>query len=125
MPHLEDDDGDDGHLRTEPRKEPLQLTALTNQVTVHYDGNQTHDLHRSLRRRKQAVLFPGRKRPRSLPDWAEPAFLTCHWPMLSTLMPKGLCRPVQSLKASLRISMMLLMSAHMAARGKAEEKSTT
>lgn len=45
--------------------------------------------------------------------------------MLATLMPNGLWRPVQSLKASLRISMMLLMRAHMAASGKAEEKSTT
>lgn len=56
MRYLEDDDGDDGHLRTEPGKEPLQLTALTNQVTVHYDGNQTHDLHRSLSRRKTSSL---------------------------------------------------------------------
>jgi hypothetical protein len=45
--------------------------------------------------------------------------------MHSTLWPKGLCRPLQSLKASLRISMMLLMSAHRAASGKAEENSTT
>lgn len=55
MPYLEDDDGDDGHLGTEPRKEPLQLAALTDQVTVHYDGNQAHPLHRRLRRRQQAV----------------------------------------------------------------------
>ncbi|KAG7266819.1 hypothetical protein CRUP_008652 [Coryphaenoides rupestris] len=45
--------------------------------------------------------------------------------MLSTRCPKGRCRPVHSFRASLRISMMLLMSAHMAASGKAEEKSTT
>lgn len=51
--------------------------------------------------------------------------LTCQCPMLSTLMPNGLWRLVQSLKASLRISMILLMRAHMAASGKAEEKSTT
>lgn len=46
--YLEDDDGDDGHLRAEPREETLQLTTLTNQVTIHYDGNQTHGFHRSL-----------------------------------------------------------------------------
>lgn len=57
MAYLEDDDGDDGHLRTEPRKEPLQLTALADQVTVHDDGNQTHDLHGALSRRTQADLF--------------------------------------------------------------------
>lgn len=59
VPYLEDDDGDDGHLRTEPGEEPLQLTALTNQVTVHHDGNQAHDLHRLLRRRKTSrfVVF--------------------------------------------------------------------
>lgn len=48
--YLQDDNRDDGHLRTEPREEPLQLTALTNQVTVHYDGNQAHGFHRRLRR---------------------------------------------------------------------------
>lgn len=37
--YLQDDDGDDGHLWTQPREEALQLTALTNQVTVHDDGN--------------------------------------------------------------------------------------
>lgn len=51
--------------------------------------------------------------------------LTCHCPMFSTLCPKGLWRLVQSFRASLRISMMLLIRAHMAARGNAEEKSTT
>lgn len=37
--YLEDDDGDDGHFRAEPRKEPLQLSTLTNQVAIHYDGD--------------------------------------------------------------------------------------
>lgn len=46
--YLKDDDGDDGHLRTEPREETLQLTALTNQVTIHYDRDQPHGFHRSL-----------------------------------------------------------------------------
>lgn len=45
--------------------------------------------------------------------------------MLSTRWPKGRWSPVHSLKASLRISMTLFTRAHMAARGKAEEKSTT
>lgn len=49
----------------------------------------------------------------------------CHWPMLSTRCPKGRCSPVHSLRASLRISMRLLTRAHRAARGKADEKSTT
>jgi len=47
--YLEDDDGDDGHLGAEPREESLQLTALTNQVAVHHDGDQAHGLHRRLR----------------------------------------------------------------------------
>lgn len=49
--HLQQDNGDDGHLRTQPGKEALQLPTLTNQVTVDNDGNQTHGLHRSLGRR--------------------------------------------------------------------------
>lgn len=58
--------------------------------------------------------------------WAPPSPQpTCHCPMLSTRCPKGRWSPVHSLKASLRISMMLFTRAHMAARGKAEEKSTT
>lgn len=43
--YLQDDDGDDGHLRAEPGEEPLQLTTLANQVTVHNDGNQAHGFH--------------------------------------------------------------------------------
>ena len=46
--YLQDDDGDDGHLRAEPREETLQLTTLANQVTVHYDGNQPHSFHHRL-----------------------------------------------------------------------------
>lgn len=46
--YLENDDGDDGHLRAEPGEEALQLTALANQVTVHYDGNQPHNFHHRL-----------------------------------------------------------------------------
>lgn len=60
--------------------------------------------------------------PAGIPTAPQP---TCHCPMLSTRWPKGRWSPVHSLKASLRISMTLFTRAHMAARGKAEEKSTT
>lgn len=46
--YLEDDDRDDGNLWAEPREETLKLTTLTNQVTIHYDGNQAHGFHRRL-----------------------------------------------------------------------------
>ena len=46
--YLQQDDEDDGHLRTHPGEEALQLAALTNQVTVHYDGYQAHGFHGGL-----------------------------------------------------------------------------
>lgn len=52
--YLEDDDRDYGHLRAEPREETLQLTTLTNQVAIYYDGNQSHGFHGSLEWRGKA-----------------------------------------------------------------------
>ena len=50
---------------------------------------------------------------------------TCQVPIFSTLCPKGRWNVMQSLKASLRISMTLLSSAHMAAMGNADENNVT
>ena len=53
--YLQDDDGDDGHLGAEPGEETLELAALSNQVTVDDDGDQTHGLHGRLRREKKQL----------------------------------------------------------------------
>jgi len=45
--------------------------------------------------------------------------------MLATLSPKGRWKMKHNLKASLRISMRLLISAQTAARGNADENKTT
>lgn len=52
-PHLQQDDGDDGHLGTQPGEETLQLPALTNQIAVDDDGDQAHGLHGSLQRERE------------------------------------------------------------------------
>lgn len=53
-PYLQQDDGDDGHLGTQPGEETLQLPALTNQIAVDDDGDQAHGLHGSLQRERES-----------------------------------------------------------------------
>lgn len=54
--YLEDDNGDDCHLWAEPREETLQLTTLTNQVTINNNGNQAHGFHCSLEEEKNCCF---------------------------------------------------------------------
>ena len=65
--YLQQDDGDDGHLRAQPGEQTLELPTLTNQVTVNNDGYQAHGLHSSLmeRERERELKIkntPGRRR---------------------------------------------------------------
>lgn len=59
--YLQQDYGDDGHLRTQPGEQTLELPTLTNQVTVNYDSYQAHSLHCSLvlRERKREREIKG------------------------------------------------------------------
>lgn len=57
MRYLQDDDGDDGHLGAEPGEEPLQLAALTNQVAVDDDGDETHGFHGRLHRATEHITL--------------------------------------------------------------------
>ena len=70
--YLQQDNGDDGHLRTQPGEQTLELPTLTNQVTVNNNGYQAHGLHRSLMYRERERKREREKRKGRcdhLPPW--------------------------------------------------------
>lgn len=112
-------DGSSGnsHVRAE-RSPSIMCSNVTMSTTVCVDVRPGHkrDTWPDSPIRAQFTITAARPRNPN-------AF--CHVPMFATLCPNGLWWTCTSLKASDRISSMLLASAHRPANGKAAENRTT